>query len=123
MSDYLNGFLLPIPRKHLDEYKKVAEQVAEIWKEHGATAYFEFVGDELTTEGLKSFADLIDAREDEIVIFGWAVFPSKEIRDRATKQVPADPRMGDLIAPLINPEKMIFKPGRMAYGGFKKLVG
>ena len=122
MENYIDGFVLPIPRIYLNEYKKVAEKVAEIWKEYGAIAYFEFVGDDLSLEGTKSFIETVDAKEDEEIVLGWVVFPSKAIRDSANKKVPTDPRMTELVAPLTNPEKLIFDAGRMIYGGFKPLV-
>lgn len=122
MTNYIDGFALPIPRIYLDEYKKVAEKVAEIWKEYGAISYFEFVGDDLYLEGTKSFIETVDAKEDEEIVFGWVVFPSKEIRDLANKKVPTDPRMTELVAPLTNPERLIFDASRMVYGGFKSLV-
>lgn len=100
----------------------MAEKVAEIWKEYGAIAYFEFVGDDLSLEGTKSFIETVDAKEDEEIVFGWVVFPLKEIGDLANKKVPADPRMTELVAPLTNPEKLIFDASRMVYGGFKPLV-
>lgn len=122
MTNYIDGFVLPIPRIYLGEYKKAAEKVAEIWKEYGAIAYFEFVGDDLSLEGTKSFLETVDAKEDEEIVFGWVVFPSKEIRDLANKKVPTDPRMTELVAPLTHPEKLIFDASRMVYGGFKPLV-
>lgn len=122
MKNYIDGFVLPIPRIHLYEYKKAAEKVAEIWKEYGATAYFEFVGDDLSLEGTKSFIETVDAKEDEEIVFGWVVFPSKEIRDVANKKVPKDLRMAELVVPLTDPKKLIFDVSRMVYGGFKSLV-
>ena len=122
MKNYIDGFVFPVPRIYLEEYSKVAEKVAEIWKEYGATDYFEFVGDDLSLEGTKSFIKTVDAKEDEEVVFGWVVFPSKEIRDLANKKVPADPRMAELVSPLTNPQKLIFDASRMVYGGFKTLV-
>ncbi|WP_051315875.1 DUF1428 domain-containing protein [Algoriphagus vanfongensis] len=122
MERYIDGFVFPVPRIHLHEYKSVAEKVAEIWKEHGALDYFEYVGDDLKLEGTRSFIELVDLKEDEVVVFGWVVFPSKEVRDRANKEVPADLRMTDLVAPLINPQRLIFDAERMVYGGFQPLV-
>lgn len=122
MSNYIDGFMLPIARKHLNEYKSVAEQVAEIWKEYGALAYFEYVGDDLKLEGTRSFAEVVDLQEDEIVVFGWTLFPSKAVRDRANKQVPKDSRMGELVAPLTHGSRVIFDASRMVYGGFQSLV-
>ncbi len=122
MANYIDGFVFPIPRTHLDEYKKVATLVAEIWKEYGATAYFEFVGDDLTLEGTRSFIETVQVKEDEEIVFGWVVFPSKEIRDLANNKVPSDPRMKELVAPLTDPKKLIFNARRVGYGGFKSLI-
>ncbi len=122
MNNYIDGFVFPIAKNHLVEYKKVAEKVAEIWKEYGATAYFEYVGDDMVLEGTKSFTEAVNTKEDESIIFGWVVFPSKEIRNLANKKVPLDPRMTELVAPLTNPNKLIFKASRMVYSGFQPLV-
>lgn len=122
MANYIDGFVLPIPRNHLDEYRKVAEQIADIWREYGAIDYCECVGDDLQIEGTRSFRVCAGATEDEAVIFGWTVFPSREVRDRACEKVPADPRMKALVAPLVDPSRLIFDASRMAYGGFHALV-
>lgn len=122
MTNYIDGFVHPIPKKYLEEYIKVTEKVADIWKEYGAIAYHECVGVDLILEGTKSFAEATEAKEDEVVLFGWVVFPSKEIRDIANEKVPQDPRMIELVTPLIDPQKLIFDAGRMLYGGFRPLV-
>ncbi len=122
MADYIDGFILPIPRAHLEEYKSVVKQVAEIWKEYGALAYFEYVGNDMTLEGTRSFIDIANAKEDEVVIFGWVVFPSKEVRDLANEKVPNDPRMTELVTPLTDSERLVFDASRMVYGGFQQLV-
>jgi len=118
----MDGFVHPIPRMHLKEYISVAKKVAEIWKEYGALAYFEYVGDDLRLEGTRSFIPTVDAREDEAILFGWVVFPSKEARDLANMQVPEDPRMTELVGPLMDPDRLIFDASRMVYGGFQSLV-
>ena len=122
MTNYIDGFILPVPRNHLNEYKRVAETVAKIWKEHGALAYFEYVGEDLKLEGTRSFPELVDAKVDEAIVFGWVVFDSREARDLANERVAADQRMTDLIAPLTNPSRMVFDAKRMVYGGFQPLV-
>ncbi|OIQ30844.1 MAG: hypothetical protein BM564_01130 [Bacteroidetes bacterium MedPE-SWsnd-G2] len=122
MTNYIDGFVFPIPKIHLEEYKAIAEKVAEIWKEHGALAYFEFVGDDLHLEGTRSFIDAIQVEQEEDIIFGWVLFPSKEVRDLANKKVPADPRISKLVAPLFNPERIIFDASKMVHGGFKPLI-
>jgi uncharacterized protein YbaA (DUF1428 family) len=122
MTQYIDGFVLPVPRIHLNEYKSVAEKVAEIWKEYSALAYFEYVGEDLKLEGTRSFIEVVDLKEDEVIVFGWVIFHSKEIRNLANKQVPTDPRMTELVAPLTDPERLIFDASRMVYGGFKSFV-
>ena len=116
MTNYIDGFALPIPRNHLNEYKSVAETVAQIWKEHGAIAYYEYVGEDLIMEGTRSFPEALDAKEDEAIVFGWVVFDSREVRDLANERVAADPRMADLIDPLTNPSRMVFDASSTSYG-------
>ena len=118
MCHYVDGFVLPVPRDRLNEYKRVVESVAEIWKEHGAIDYCEYVGDDLNREGTRPFTDLVAATEDETIVFGWVVFDSREARDLANEKVAADPRMADLI----DSSNSGFDAKRMAYGGFQSLV-
>lgn len=119
MAHYIDGFVLPIPRDRLSEYKRLVEAVAEIWREHGALDYQEYVGDDLKLEGTCSFTDLVAATEDDAIVFGWAVFHSREARNLANEKVAADPRMADLI----ESSKSGFDANRMAFGGFRSLVG
>ena len=118
MADYIDGFVLPVSRDRLDEYKRLVEAVAEIWKQHGALDYREYVGDDLILEGTRSFTDLAAATESEAIVFGWVVFESRRARDLANKKVAADPRMADLI----NSSNSGFDAERMAYGGFRSFV-
>lgn len=118
MSHYIDGFTFPIPSARLNNYRMMAEAVAEIWKEHGALDYCEYTGDDMNLEGTNSFADVLTVNEDETVVFGWVVFDSREARDRINEKVAADPRMADLIASFDSG----FDAKRMAYGGFQSLV-
>ncbi|MBB3167301.1 DUF1428 domain-containing protein [Simiduia aestuariiviva] len=122
MPPYIDGFLLSIPRAQLATYRAVVEQVAEIWKEHGALEYVENVDDDAGLEGTRPFADFANAKADEVVIFGWVAFESRAARDLVNKRVAADPRMEALVSPLTNGERPIFDARRMVYGGFKPLV-
>ncbi len=122
MANYIDGFVFPICREHLEAYKSVAEKVAEIWREYGALGYFEYVGDDLNLEGTRSFRGAVDLNEDEVVIFGWVLFPSKSVRDAANEQVPNDPRMTELVAPITDPNRLVFDAQRMIYGGFQPLI-
>ena len=122
MTPYIDGFVLPVPRDQLKSYREVVEKVAEIWKEHGALDYSEYVGDDSNLEGTRSFPDVASTKEDEVVIFGWVAFESREARDLANRRVATDPRMSDLINPLTNTSRPIFDAKRMVYGGFRPLV-
>ncbi len=118
MAHYIDGVVLPVQRDRLNEYKRLAEAVAKIWKEHGALDYWEYAGDDLNLKGTRSFTDLVAATEDETIVFGWVVFDSREARDLANEKVAADPRMVDLI----DSSNSGFDAKRMAYGGFQPLV-
>lgn len=118
MANYIDGFVLPIPRDRLGEYKRQAEAIAKVWKEHGALDYQEYVGDDLSLEGTRSFTDAAAATRDEAIVFGWVVFESREVRDLANKKVVTDPRMAELV----DSSSSGFDAKRMVYGGFKPLV-
>ena len=118
MAKYIDGFVHPIPRDHLNEYKHLVESITEIWKEHGAIDYKEFIGDDMKLAGTLSFTDLLDAEEDDAILFGWVVFDSREARDLANEKVAADPRM----AKLVESSNSGFNAKRMAYGGFELLT-
>ena len=122
MTQYVDTFVFPIHTDHVNNYKKAAEAVAKIWIEHGALTYQEFIGNDLRLEDTTSFLDLFDTKEGETLVMGWATFESKDARDKANQLVSSDPRMGAIVGPLMNPEKMIFNPGRMAFGGFSPLI-
>ncbi|MEL7003035.1 MAG: DUF1428 family protein [Bacteroidota bacterium] len=123
MANYIDGFVFPIARKYLEEYKQVAQAVAEIWKEHGALEYHEYLGESLEEiEGIRSFPKFGNSKEGEIIIFGWVSFASKEERNLANERVAGDPRMAGLVGPLTDPSKMIFDASRMVYGGFESFI-
>lgn len=122
MNTYIDGFAFPIPANRIDEYKRVAAKVAEIYCEHGATDYLEFVGDDLRREGTATFPELLSAKEDEAIVFGWIVYDSRERRDLVNQKIEADPRMSELVAPIMKPKAQVFDPTRMAFGGFQSLV-
>lgn len=118
MSNYIDGFVFPILRDRLDGYRRLAEAAADIWKEHGALDYREFVGDDLIREGTRSFTDLTASADGEVIVFGWVEFESREARDLANEKVAADPRM----AALIRSSNSGFDAERMAYGGFLSFI-
>ena len=118
MSRYIDGFVIPVPKDRIDEYRRMAETAGPIWKEHGALDYWECVGDDMDHEGMTEFPEIIKADSDEVVIFAWAVFESREARDKANEKIVADERLKDLM----NPDNPVFDCKRMAFGGFKQLV-
>ena len=122
MTNYIDGFVLPIPEDRIEDYRRVAESVAGIYKEHGALEYFEFVGDDMRREGTQSFEDFVGSTTGEVVVFGWIVYESRESRDEVNAKVENDPRMPGLVEPLVDPSHPVFDANRMAYGGFRPLV-
>lgn len=122
MPNYIDGFILPVPRDRLQTYKEVVEKVAAIWKEYGALEYIEYLSDDVNLDGTRSFTAAVNAKDDEIVIFGLVVFASREARDIANEKVASDSRMSDLVSPLINTARPIFDAKRMVYGGFRSFV-
>lgn len=117
MSTYVDGFVLPLARDKVEEYRRISHKAGEIWREHGALAYHECIGEDLDVEGMLSFRQLAGAKPDETVVFAWIVYPSRAERDRINAQVMADPRLTGM-----GPETCPFDSARMAYGGFQSLV-
>jgi uncharacterized protein YbaA (DUF1428 family) len=115
---YVDGFLLPIPGKNLQAYRRLAQKAGKIWKEYGALDYKECVGDDLFIKGAKPFPRQLRLKRGETVVFSWIVYRSKKHRDSVNAKVMKDPRMN-------NPDlqkDMPFDMKRMAFGGFKTLV-
>lgn len=121
-SPYIDGFVFPVLRNRLEDYAKVAQSVADIYREYGAIEYREFVGDEMARPGIWPFPEMVNAADNEAIVFGWIVYESREARDRINAKIEVDPRMAEWVAPLMDGENPVFNPARMAYGGFKPLV-
>jgi uncharacterized protein YbaA (DUF1428 family) len=115
---YVDGFVLPVPRKHLDTYRRVARRAGRVWRDHGALEYRECVGDDLNVKKVVQFPKSVRARKGETVVLAWIVFKSRAHRDRVNARVMKDPR----IAKMMEPRSMPFDHKRMVYGGFKVLV-
>lgn len=115
---YLDGFLLPVPTAKLEEYRALASKAAAIWTEHGALHYVEAVADDLSTDICRSFIATADAKEDETVIFAFAVFADKAARDAANAKIMADVRLQEICPASAS----IFDAKRMAFGGFRSIV-
>ena len=115
---YVDGFVLPIPKKNLAAYRRIARLAGKIWREHGALEYRECVGDDLDIKMCVPMTKIIKAKAGETVAFSWIVYKSRAHRDRVNAKAMKDPRL----ASMMDPKKMPFDCKRMAYGGFKVLV-
>ena len=115
---YVDGFVLPIPIKKLNEYLDIATRAAEIWQEYGALAYWECVLDDADAMEARTFPSLLATSPEETVILAWAVFSDKAARNEANGKICTDPR----VAELMDRDAPLFDLQRMAYGGFKTLV-
>jgi uncharacterized protein YbaA (DUF1428 family) len=113
---YVDGFVLPIPEKNVEDYRRMAKKAAKVWLEHGALEYRECAGDDLQVQMGVPFSKLLKLKPGETVVFAWIVYKSRAHRDRVNAKVMKDPRMAKM------PDPMPFNPKRMAYGGFKVIV-
>ena len=120
MGRYIDGFVIPVAKDSIEEYRRIAEKAALVWKEYGALDYWECVGDDLGGDDAchGSFPQLVQAGANETVIFAWAVFESREHRDLANERIMADPRVREMM----DRDKPLFDFKRMAHGGFMELV-
>jgi uncharacterized protein YbaA (DUF1428 family) len=116
--NYVDGFVLPVPKKNLQIYRRMAEKAGKIWREHGALEFRECAGDDLNAKRVVSFPRAIKLKVGETVMFSWIVFRSRAHRDRVNARVMKDPRL----AKMMDPKSMPFDSKRMVYGGFKVLV-
>jgi uncharacterized protein YbaA (DUF1428 family) len=115
---YVDGFVLPVPKKKLNAYFRMAEKAAKIWREHGALEYRECVGDDLKVKMGLPFPRLAKLKPGETVVFSWIVYQSRSHRDRVNAKVMKDRR----ITGMCDSKSMPFDVKRMAYGGFKVVV-
>ena len=93
MGKYIDGFLIPIAKDKVGEYKEMAQKAGEVWMEHGALEFCECEGDDLEHEGMFSFRTAADTSDDETVIFSWIAFESREHRDKVNAAVMEDERL------------------------------
>ncbi|MBA3344356.1 MAG: DUF1428 domain-containing protein [Gemmatimonadales bacterium] len=115
---YVDGFVIPIPKKNLQAYRRMAQKAGKIWREYGALEFRECVGDDLNIKGTKTFLAQIKPKPGETVLFSFIVYQSRAHRDRVNAKVMKDPRM----ASAMDVKTMPFDVKRMVYGGFKTLV-
>ncbi len=116
---YVDGYVLPVPKKKLKAYQRIASLAGKVWRDHGALDYKECAGDDLVIKGCKThFPQVIRAKAGETVVFSYIVFKSRAHRDRVNAKAMKDPRL----AKMMDPKSMPFDHTRMAYGGFRTIV-
>lgn len=115
---YVDGFVLPLPKKNIDRYREIAGKAGAIWREHGALQFRECIAEDVKPGKLTSFPQSVNLQDDETVIFSWIVYESRAHRDQVNEKVMKDPRMADMM----DPATMPFDGKRMIYGGFDVLV-
>ena len=115
---YVDGYVLPVPKKNLTAYRQMAQKAGKVWMEHGALQFCECVGDDLKAKWAVSFPATIKLKAGETVVFSWIMFKSRAHRDSVNKKVMKDPRL----AKMMDMKSMPFDSKRMVYGGFKTMV-
>ena len=115
---YVDGFVVPVPKRKLEAYRRMARTAGKVWREHGALRYVECVADDVKPGKHTSFPQSVKLKAGETVMFSYIVYRSRAHRDRVNAKVMKDPRL----KPMMDPKAMPFDGKRMFWGGFKVLV-
>ncbi len=115
---YVDGFIVPVPKKKLGAYRRMAAKAGKVWREHGALEFRESVADDVKVGKRTSFPRSVKRKPGETVVFSWIVYRSRADRDRVNAKVMKDKRLSGMM----NPKSLPFDAKRMIYGGFKMLV-
>ena len=115
---YVDGFLVPVPKKNIKKYMSISKKAGRVWKDHGALEYVEAVADDVKPGKWTSFPQSVKLKKNETVIFSYIVYKSRSHRDRVLKKVMSDKRL----ATMMDPKKMPFDGKRMMWGGFKAAI-
>jgi uncharacterized protein YbaA (DUF1428 family) len=118
MGRYVDGFVVPVPKKKLAAYRRMARLAGKIWRDHGALEYIETVADDVKKGKRTSFPRSVQLRPGETVVFSYIVYASRAQRDRINARVMKDPRL----ARMMDPRALPFDGKRMFWGGFKTIV-
>lgn len=116
MAGYVDGFVLAVPKKKINEYKKLARKAGKIWMEYGALSFYECMGDDVPEGKVTSFSKSVKLKKDEVAFFSFITYKSRAHRDRVNAKVMSDPRLK------MDPKDMPFDGKRMIWGGFKPVV-
>ncbi len=117
MARYVDGFVVPVPSKNIEAYRKLARKAGKIWMEYGALEYVECIADDVKPGKYTSFPQSVKQKSDETVAFSWIVYKSRKHRDAVNAKVMADPRLAAM-----DPKTLPFDGKRMIFGGFKPIV-
>jgi uncharacterized protein YbaA (DUF1428 family) len=118
MARYVDGFVVPVPRKKLGAYRRMAQAAGRVWRDHGALEYIECVADDVKRGKWTSFPRSVKLKSNETVVFSYIVYKSRAQRDSVNKKVMKDERL----AKMMDPKAMPFDSKRMFWGGFKTFV-
>ena len=118
MARYVDGFVLPVPKRNAAAYRRIARKAGKIWREHGALEYRECIAEDVKPGKRTSFPQSVRLAPGEVVWFSWIVYKSRRDRDRVNARVMKDPRL----AAMMDPKKLPFDGKRMIYGGFEVQV-
>ena len=115
---YVDGFVVPVPKKNKQAYVRMARKAGKVWREHGALDYVECIGDDVKPGKRTSFPQAVKLKKNEVVWFSWIVYKNRKHRDAVMKKVMKDKRL----ASMMDPKSMPFDGKRMFYGGFKVVI-
>jgi uncharacterized protein YbaA (DUF1428 family) len=114
---YVDGFIVPVPKKKVQAYRKLAQKAGKVWREHGALEFRECIADDVKVGKLTSFPRSVKLKPSETVMFSWITYKSRAHRDRVNAKVMKDKRIAGM-----DLKSMPFDAKRMIYGGFKVIV-
>jgi uncharacterized protein YbaA (DUF1428 family) len=117
MSVYVDGFVTPVPKDRLADYRRMARKFGALWIKYGALEVHECAADDVKPGKRTSFPQAVKLKPDELVVFSWIVFRSRRHRDAVNKKVMADPMVSG-----VDMKDMPFDGKRMFWGGFKEIV-
>ena len=115
---YVDGFIVAVPKKNVDAYRRMARKAGKIWREHGALSFHECIADDVKKGKLTSFPRSVKLKPSETVMFSWITYKSHKDRDRINAKVMNDKRL----AKMMDIKSMPFDAKRMIFGGFKSIV-
>jgi len=115
MAKYVDGFVIPVPRRKVAAYRAMARKASKVWRDHGALEVRECIADDVKVGKYTSFPRSVKLKKNEVVWFSWILYKSRKDRDRVNAKVMKDPRLADMM----NMKDAPFDGKRMIYGGFK----